>query len=87
MTQSFIKSAFTIGMANLGLFLVSLCLFGGEAINGMIKYGHYYLASTNSLKPYVEVTQTIFTISQLICYSAVITGSVGVILMIVFGKK
>jgi hypothetical protein len=87
MTQTLIKILFVVGIVNFTLFLISMGLFEGEAINGMIKYGRYYLATRDEHKPYIEVSQTVFTISQLICYSAAITGSVGTVMWTVFGKK
>jgi len=62
--------AIFIGVVNFLLFALISAFIGGDAINGKIENGHYYLANHGRL---TEVSAFIFGYSQLHIYSLFVT--------------
>jgi hypothetical protein len=56
-------------------FIMAICL-GGDAINGMVKDGHYYLAEHGR---YTEVTEAVFNYSRHHAYSVFVTHPIGMV--------
>jgi hypothetical protein len=60
------KTIFVIAMVNFAAFFLESMYFGGDAINGMIREGRYYLGSHGKYK---EVSEAIFVFSKWHVYS------------------
>jgi len=73
--SSFLKACNTviaIGMLNFLIFIAAAIYLGGDAVNGKVEGGRYYLfgARTESgRKVYTEVTEPVFTYSRWHVYS------------------
>ena len=67
---------FGVAVINFVAFFIIAILLGGDAINGMIKDGHYYLASHGR---YTEVTEGVFNYSRHHAYSVFVTHPVGMV--------
>ncbi len=59
-----------IGLANFFAFFVAVLCLGGDAVNGKIAAGHYYLMSHGR---YTEVNEAVFAYSKWHVYSLWIT--------------
>ena len=62
--------AIFIGVVNFLLFVLISVLIGGDAMNGKIENGHYYLGNHGHLR---EVSALLFRYSQLHFYSLFVT--------------
>jgi len=77
--SSFLKACNTviaIGMLNFLIFIAAAIYLGGDAVNGKVEGGRYYLfgARTESgRKVYTEVTEPVFTYSRWHVYSIFMT--------------
>ncbi len=65
---------FGAALINFFAFVIIAILLGGDAINGMVKDGHYYLASHGR---YTEVTESVFNYSRHHAYSVFVTHPIG----------
>ncbi len=83
-TKSLISQwIFGIACANFLVFwLIAVCL-GGDAVNGKIDHGHYYLMSHGD---YTEVSKEIFTYSKWHVYSIWITHPLAFIAAYWYGR-
>jgi hypothetical protein len=60
----------------LRLFVAGTFYFGGDAVNGKVEQGRYYLwGYYHGVKGYTEVSQTVFHYSKWHTYSMLITWS------------
>jgi hypothetical protein len=77
-----------IALINFGLFVVIAALIGGDAINGKIEGGHYYVVTHGE---YAEVPRIVFIYSYIHALSLLITfpaaAIAGLIDLIVRKKK
>jgi hypothetical protein len=65
-----------VGMLNFLMFVAGAIYLGGDAVNGKVEGGHYYLfgvRTESGMKVYTEVTRRIFTYSTWHAYSVLIT--------------
>lgn len=70
---------FWVGFINFFLFMIVSVFLGGDALNGKIVEGHYYLASNGQLR---EVSSLVFTYSKIHVYSIFITHSLAAIALL-----
>lgn len=65
-----------IGLLNFAIFVAGALYLGGDAVNGKIEGGHYYLfgvARGTGMKGYTEVSQAVFDYSRWHAYSVFVT--------------
>jgi len=67
---------FVLGFLNFASFFAVALFLGGDAINGKIEAGRYYLCSHGR---YTEVSQSVFNYSKLHVYSVFITHPLGML--------
>jgi hypothetical protein len=66
--------AMIVALLDFVLFLAGALYFGGDAVNGKIAPGRYYLWGYHSgMKGYIEVSHTIFQYSKWHAYSVLVT--------------
>jgi len=64
------RALLVIGLVNFGAFwIVGVCI-GGDAVNGYVEGGRYFLASHGR---FTEVTRSVFLYSKVHCYSVWVT--------------
>ena len=77
--SSFLKTCNTViavRMLNFLIFVAGAIYLGGDAVNGKVEGGHYYLFGSRSesgRKVYTEVTKPVFTYSRWHVYSIFVT--------------
>lgn len=64
---------FFVTLVNFFAFVFVAVRLGGDAVNGKIENGHFYLASHGR---YTEVSEAVFTYSKWHTYSVILTYSV-----------
>jgi hypothetical protein len=65
LTLTFCSFLIIVGILNFILFLAGTSYFGGDAWNGKIEAGRYYLwGGHNGAKGYIEVSKVIFDYSR-----------------------
>ena len=69
-------SLFVIAILNFLAFIIVALLIGGDAVNGKVADGKYYVAEHGN---YTKVTEAVFTYSRYHCYSVWITHPVGIL--------
>jgi hypothetical protein len=67
---------FALALLNFMLFLVSDALLNGNAAQGMVRNGHYYLAMRSQL---TEVSRPVFLYSQWVTSSLLLTIPLGMV--------
>ena len=67
---------FCLGLANFFVFFVVAVYLGGDAINGKMENGHFYLMSHGRL---TEVNEDVFAYSKWHCYSVWITHPIAIV--------
>src|ERR1700744_5102614 len=72
-----------VAILNFAAFFIMAVYLGGDAINGMIKDGHYYLGEHGR---YTEVTEAVFNYSRHQAYSVFVTHPVGMAAAWYFGR-
>jgi hypothetical protein len=78
-SSSFLKACnlmLAVGVLNFLIFVAGAIYLGGDAVNGKVEDGHYYLfgVRTESVrKVYTEVTEPVFTYSRWHVYSIFVT--------------
>jgi hypothetical protein len=70
---------FTVAIVNFLIFFLMALSIGGDAVNGKVEGGKYYVANHGK---YTEVSKTVFTYSRFHCYSVWVTHPVGILAMI-----
>ncbi len=73
----------TAALVNFFTFWIGVVLLGGDAVNGRIQNGHYFLRSHAHLQ---EVSAGIFIYSEIHCISAMV-GMVATMLAVVWFKS
>jgi hypothetical protein len=76
-----------VGILNFTTYLIILLVFGGDAINGKVEAGKYYLCEHGR---YTEVSRSVFEYSRFHTYSVWITvplGMLGICLAAAADKK
>jgi hypothetical protein len=63
-----------IAIVNFLAFIIVAAFLGGDAVNGMMKDGHYYLAQHGR---YTEVPRAVFDYSRHHVYSLIVTHPAG----------
>ncbi len=72
--QRLCRVAMIVGPLDFLLFLVGAFYFGGDAWNGKVEAGRYFLwGYHNGTKGYIEVTKAVFDYSKWHVYSVMIT--------------
>lgn len=69
-------SLFAIAIVNFLVFFVVAINIGGDAVNGKIEDGKYYVANHGK---YTQVSKALFTYSRFHVYSVWVTHPVGII--------
>jgi hypothetical protein len=65
-----------VGLLNFVLFLAGTSYFGGDAVNGKVERGRYYLwGYHHGVKGYTEVSQAVYNYSRWHTYSMLATWS------------
>src|SRR5579872_2310848 len=78
-SSSFLKACnmvLAVGMLNFLIFLAGAIYLGGDAVNGKVEGGRYYLwgvRTESGRKVYTEVTEPVFTYSRWHVYSLWVT--------------
>lgn len=65
-----------IALVNFGVFVAVAIHLGGDAVNGKVEGGHYYLygvRAESGHKVYTEVSKSVFTYSKWHVYSIFVT--------------
>jgi len=65
-----------IGILNFAVFVIVASRLGGDALNGKVEGGHYYLygvRTESGHKVYTEVSESVFTHSKWHVYSLLVT--------------
>jgi len=70
------KWIFALGLLNFFLFFVAAVYLGGDAVNGKIEGGHFYLMSHGRL---TEVSEHVFAYSKWHAYSVWVTHPLALI--------
>src|SRR6266436_10153387 len=61
-----------VGILNFGVFVAGATYLGGDAVNGKVENGRYYvfgMRSHSGYKEYTEVSESVFTYSKWHVYS------------------
>lgn len=77
--QRFCKLLIILGLLNFGAFLAGTLYLGGDAVNGKVEAGRYYvfgLRVQSWQKVYTEVSEPVFTYSKWHAYSVMATWPV-----------
>jgi hypothetical protein len=69
------------GAANFVVFFIVAIAIGGDAVNGCVRNGHYFVASHGR---YTEVSRAIFNYSRWHVYSVFITQTAAILAGIVY---
>jgi hypothetical protein len=73
-----------IALLNFLVFMAVALYLGGDAVNGKIANGHFFLGSHGR---YTEVSETLFTYSKWHTYSVVLTHSLAFIGACLVGRR
>lgn len=82
-TKILCQGLFAITILNFFVFFVVATLIGGDAFNGKIEDGKYYVASKGT---YTEVSKAVFTYSRCHVYSLFVTFAAGICAMAVWSR-
>lgn len=66
-----------VGVLNGLMFVAGATYLGGDAVNGKVEGGHYYVfgvRTESGRKVYTEVSERVFTYSKWHAYSTLVTG-------------
>lgn len=74
--KKFCFSLFVIAIVNFVVFFVVALNIGGDAVNGKVEDGRYFVANHGT---YTEVSRAVFTYSRYHVYSVWITHPVGIL--------
>ncbi len=67
-------TAMIVGLLDFVLFLAGALYFGGDAVDGKVEAGRYYLYGYHhGTKGYIEVSQAVFNYSKWHAYSLMVT--------------
>ena len=69
---------FIAAIINFASFYIIAVLIGGDAVNGKVENGKYYIANHGK---YTEVSKSVFIYSRLHTYSMWVTHPVGILAM------
>lgn len=73
-----------VGLMDFAFFLIGASYFGGDALNGKIDGGRYYLYGPyHGTKAYHEVSQAVFDYSRWHAYSLIILWPLMIVLIVV----
>lgn len=64
------KAFFYLGFVNFTVFVIMAIYLGGDAVNGTVYHGHYFLMSHGR---YTEVSKKVFDYSKWHVYSVMVT--------------
>lgn len=75
---------FVVAVLNFVAFAVAAATLGGDAVNGKVQDGRYYLASHGKL---TEVSHAVFTYSRIHCYTLFVTHPLALVFGFLFYKQ
>jgi len=76
---------FAVAVLNFIAFIIGASVLGGDAVNGKVEGGKYYVANHGK---YTEVSQVAFTYSRFHCYSVWVTHPLAILCGTLFlGRK
>ena len=70
------NTAWVLGILNFLIFVAIACYLGGDAVNGKVEEGRYYLFGVRAVagqKVYTEVSESVFRYSQWHAYSVLVS--------------
>jgi hypothetical protein len=72
---------FVVAVVNFVAFLIGAAALGGDAVNGKIEDGRYYVADHGKL---TEVSRAAFTYSRIHCYTIFVTHPLAAVFGLMF---